>query len=126
MKNLSDLGLLILRISASALMMVHGYGKLQMLLDGGGKEFPALIGNEPVSLILAIIGEFVAPILIIIGFKTKLSAIPASFTMAVAAFYVHASDPLDKKELALIYFFIFLAIAFTGAGKYSIDGIKKK
>lgn len=124
MKNLSDIGLLILRVVASALMMVHGYSKLQMLLDGGGAEFPALIGNGTVSLVLAVLGEFVAPILIIIGFKTRFAAIPAIITMAVAAFYVHASDPLAKKELAVIYFVIFLAIGLTGAGKYSIDGKK--
>lgn len=124
MKNLSDIGLLILRVVASALMMVHGYSKLQMLLDGGGAEFPALIGNGTVSLVLAVLGEFVAPILIIVGFKTRFAAIPAIITMAVAAFYVHASDPLAKKELAVIYFVIFLAIGLTGAGKYSIDGKK--
>ncbi|GLB49244.1 DoxX family protein [Neptunitalea lumnitzerae] len=121
MKNLTDIGLLILRVAASCLMMVHGYQKLQLLLDGGGKEFPALIGSGSVSLVLAVIGEFLAPLFIIVGFKTRFAAIPAAITMAVAAFYVHASDPLQQKELALIYFFIFLGLAFTGAGKISID-----
>lgn len=126
MKTTYDLGLAILRVAFSALMMVHGYGKLQMLLDGGGAEFPGVLGlNGSISLVLAVIGEFVAPILIIIGFKTKWAAIPTVITMAVAAFMIHGNDPLAKKELALIYFFAFLAIALTGGGKFSIDGMKK-
>ena len=48
-------------------------------------------------------------------------AIPALITMLVAAFVVHASDPIGTKEKALFYAIAFLALAFTGAGKYSID-----
>lgn len=127
MKNLSDVGLLILRVAASVLMMTHGYSKLKMLMDGASKEFPSIFGEGTgtISLVLAIVGEFVAPIFIIVGFKAKFAAIPAATTMAVAAFMVHAKDALNIKELALIYFFIFVSILFTGAGKYSVDGLKK-
>jgi putative oxidoreductase len=41
--------------------------------------------------------------------------------MLVAAFIVHDSDPISTKEKALFYAISFLAIAFTGPGKYSID-----
>ena len=62
-----------------------------------------------------------APALIVAGLATRLSAIPAAFTMAVAAFVVHASDPLAKKEMALVYFAAFLAIALLGPGRWSLD-----
>jgi putative oxidoreductase len=42
--------------------------------------------------------------------------------MIVAAFIVHAADPLATKEKAILYLIGFAAIAFLGAGKYSIDG----
>ena len=65
--NKTDLGLALLRISFSALMLTHGFGKLQMLLNGD--EFASVLGmGSKLSLILAVIGEFIAPILIIIGF----------------------------------------------------------
>jgi putative oxidoreductase len=120
-KTNKDLGLLILRVGASALMLTHGYGKFLKLFTDP-TDFGDPIGLGPtVSLILAVIGEFIAPLFIIVGYKTKLASIPALITMLVAAFVVHASDPIGRKEKALLYAICFLAIAFTGAGKYSID-----
>lgn len=123
MKNslLIHLGLALLRIVPSALLMTHGYPKLQKLISGN-TEFlnPIGIGQAP-SLFLTVIGEFVCPILLIIGFKTRWAAIPAAITMFVAGFIVHASDPLDKKELALLYLIVFVVIFLLGPGKYSVD-----
>ena len=120
-KTNKDLGLFILRVGASVLMLTHGYGKFLKLFTDP-TDFGDPIGLGPtISLILAVIGEFIAPLMIIIGYKTKLAAIPALITMLVAAFVVHASDPIGTKEKALFYAVCFLAIAFTGAGKYSID-----
>ncbi|MGS2763231.1 DoxX family protein [Sinomicrobium sp. M5D2P9] len=121
--NSSGLGLALLRICASALIMTHGFGKLQMLLNGGEIEFPDPVGvGAKTSLILAVIGEFIAPILVIIGFKTRWATIPTVITMIVAAFVVHGSDPLAKREMALLYLVIFVAIGLLGPGKFSIDG----
>jgi putative oxidoreductase len=120
-KTSKDFGLLILRIGVSALMLTHGYGKFLKLFTDP-TDFGDPIGLGPtISLLLTVIGEFVAPIFIFIGYKTKLAAIPALITMLVAAFIVHDSDPISTKEKALFYAISFLAIAFTGPGKYSID-----
>jgi len=119
---LNNLGLALLRVIPSGIMLfVHGLPKLQKLL-AGNFEFadPIGIGAAP-SLFLTVIGEFVAPLLIIIGFKTRFAAIPAAITMFVAAFVIHGADPFAKKELALLYFVFFLIIALVGPGKYSID-----
>ncbi len=123
MKNnlLVHLGLAILRILPSAFMLTHGIPKFQKLISGN-TEFPNPlgIGSAP-SLFLTVVGEFLCPILIIIGFKTRWAAIPAAITMAVAAFVVHGSDPFGKKELALLYFVCFAVVFLLGPGKYSID-----
>ncbi|CAM3373421.1 DoxX family protein [Zobellia roscoffensis] len=117
---LKDIGLALLRISASAMMAVHGYGKLQMLINGVEFADPIGIGATP-SLFLAVLAELVCPILIIFGFKTRWVAIPTAVTMAVAAFLIHGADPFQKKELALIYFAVFVSIILLGPGKFSID-----
>ncbi|TVZ14054.1 DoxX family protein [Maribacter sp. MAR_2009_72] len=123
MKNplFKDVGLAFFRIAVSAMMLTHGLPKFLKLISGNF-EFgdPIGIGAAP-SLFLAVIGEFICPLLIIIGFKTRLSAIPAAITMAVAAFIAHGADPFGTKEKALLYLVAFITLALVGPGKYSID-----
>jgi putative oxidoreductase len=120
-----NIGLFILRVVPSAAMLVHGMPKLMKLINGQ-MTFADPIGlGEPTSLILAVIGEVVAPILLIIGLKTRLSAVPAAITMAVALFIVHGDDAFKKQELALLYLTFFVAIIFLGGGAYSLDGLLK-
>ena len=118
---LKDIGLAILRILPSIMMLTHGLPKFQKLISGNF-EFgdPIGIGAAP-SLFLAVIGEFVCPILLILGFKTRWVAIPSAITMLVAAAIVHADDPFGNKEKALLYLVVFICIALLGPGKYSID-----
>ena len=53
---------------------------------------------------------------------------PLLITMLVAALIIHAEDPWARKELALLYAVPAIALIFTGAGRFSIDGLiwKKK
>ncbi|UII79407.1 DoxX family protein [Flagellimonas sp. CMM7] len=123
MKNniLIHLGLALLRIVPSAFMLTHGYPKFQNLISGN-TDFPNPLGiGQAPTLFLTVIGEFLCPILLIIGFKTRWAAIPSAITMLVAAIVVHGADPFGKKELALLYATIFIVIFLLGPGKYSID-----
>ncbi|MGJ8593745.1 MAG: DoxX family protein [Aquaticitalea sp.] len=124
-KNHTDLALLLLRVGFGVLMLTHGIPKLQMLSDPSTFGDPIGLGPT-VSLILALIGEVVAPIFLIVGYKTKWFAIPAFITMMVAAFIVHAEDDLGTKEKALLYLITFLVIFLAGAGKFSLDGMRKR
>lgn len=120
-------GLLILRVGISAGMLMHGWPKLEKLIAGGNIRFsdPLDIGATP-SLILAVLGEFVAPIIIILGLKTRLAALPAAITMAVAFFMVHAHDAFKDREMAFLYLIGFTVLIFTGGGKFSLDGALDK
>ncbi len=123
MKNnlLIHLGLALLRIAPSAFMLTHGLPKFQKLISGN-TEFPDPLGiGQTPSLFLTVIGEFICPILIIVGFKTRWASIPSAITMLVAALVVHGADPFGKKELALLYAIVFIVIFLLGPGKYSID-----
>lgn len=124
-KNFTDLGLLILRVGFSGMMLTHGIPKIGKLFETPIKFLDPIGVGEIPSLILALIGEVIAPILIIIGFKTKLATIPVIITMIVAAFVIHAADPLSVKEKAILFLIGFVVILFTGPGKYAIDNSKK-
>ncbi len=124
-KNFTDAALLLLRVGFAGMMLTHGIPKLSMLSDPSTFADPLGVGTT-LSLILALIGEVVAPIFLIVGFKTKWAAVPAFITMAVAAFVVHAKDDLGTKELALLYFIAFLVLFLAGAGRYSLDGMRKR
>jgi putative oxidoreductase len=73
--------------------------------------------------------ELVAGLLIAVGLFTRCAAIVASGTMAVAYvqfhwrfdFGSHFFPVVNKGELALVYSFLFLYIAFRGPGKWSVD-----
>ncbi|WP_337251678.1 DoxX family protein [Maribacter halichondriae] len=92
------------RITMSILLLTHGFPKFQKLISGNF-EFgdPIGIGAAP-SLFLAVIGEFICPLLIIIGFKTRWAAIPSAITMMVAAFIVHSQDPFGTQRKGVVVF----------------------
>ena len=117
-----DAGLLVLRIGVGALMLTHGIPKLLKLFSGEEIMFadPFGFGME-FTLLLAVFAEFVCSLLIIIGLGTRLAVIPLIITMLTAFLIVHAEDPFQRKELAAFYFLVYVVIAITGAGKYSLD-----
>ena len=113
--------LLIYRSGISLMMMTHGFSKLTRLLEGQVSFADPLGFGQTATLLLAILAEFIALMLIILGWKTRYAAIPVVGVMSVAAFMVHAADPFAQKELALLYLLAFLMVVFVGPGKYSLD-----
>ena len=123
-----DIAALLLRLGFGLNMLVgHGWGKFLKLFSGEEIQFPSILGLSPtLGLSLAVLGEFVACIFIIIGYKTKYAAVFAIATMAVAAFIAHGSDPWfargePSKEMAILYLVGFTSIYFMGSGKFSLD-----
>lgn len=118
----ASFGLLVLRVAAGAAMAgAHGWGKL---LSFGEKAatFPDPLGiGRPFSMAGAVGAEFFCAILVALGLGTRVAAVPLVFTMGIAALMIHANDPFGQKEKAVLFLVIFLALAFTGAGSYSLD-----
>ena len=122
-EKLAAVGLLLLRVSVGATMALqHGLGKA-MRFSTLSEKFPDPIGvGSTASLSLALLGELLCPIALVLGLLTRLATIPLLTTMLVAAFVIHGGDPFKKKELALLYAAGATTLLLTGAGAYSIDG----
>ena len=137
----TSIGLLILRLGAGGYMASHGWGKLQMLLSGDYAMFgdPIGIGTTP-SVVLITFAEFFCALLVMIGLGTRFAAVPVVIAMGVAAIAVHGADPWSmetaakaffagtsktwsSKEPALMFLISFLALVFTGAGRFSLDAL---
>jgi len=123
-----NVGKLLLRVSLGALMLFHGVKKFNSGVEG----MKGLISSAgfPEALVYGTyVGEILVPILLIVGLMTRVSALVYSFTMAFAIYLVHANDIfiINAKtgglviELPLLYLLSALALAFLGAGKYSLD-----
>ena len=119
--NAADWAVLILRVGISLLMVTHGYAKLSKFISGD-HAFADPIGiGEELSLMLTIGAEFFCSILLIIGLASRAVLIPLLFTMLVVLFIVHANDPFDKKEHALLFIIPYITLLFTGPGRFSLD-----
>ncbi len=118
-----DIGLLILRVIVGVFMMTHGWVKLSNF-GVMSEHFPAMLGmSSKMALSMIVFAEFFCSIALILGFLTRLSSIPLIVGMGVAAFFAHVADPFAVRELALLYFSIYIVFLITGAGRFSIDRI---
>lgn len=123
----TDLGILILRLLVAGLLIFHGIGNLMsgyafikgMMTQSGLPEFLSYG---------AFIGEIVAPILIIVGYKVRWASLFVVLTMLTAILTTHAGEifALNKFggwaiELQAFYLFGAVAIFFTGAGNYVLN-----
>jgi putative oxidoreductase len=121
-----DLALLLLRAMTAAFMFFgHGMAKFNSFSTLQA-TFPDPVGLGPTSsLVLAIFAELICSALLFVGLATRVACVPLVITMLVAAGWVHAEDPWQKKELALLYVVPFLAILLAGPGMFSIDALLK-
>jgi len=126
--NNPDLGKLLLRLSVGGLMLFHGIFKLQ---HGYGFIEKMLVKvNLPDYMSHGIlVGEILAPVMIVFGFNTRLAALLEAFVMVMAVYLVHMGDLASFNdhggyalELQALYLFGSLAILFLGAGRYSLGG----
>jgi putative oxidoreductase len=122
-----DTGKLILRLTIGGLLLLHGISKLingigflvQML---EGKGLPGVMAYG------VYIGEVIAPILLILGFRARIGAILVALNMLVAISLVHTKEilTLGKSggwaiELPALFLLGAIAILFLGAGRYAMS-----
>ena len=106
---MNNIALLLIRIVfAGSMLYGHGLSKFYRLIEGDlSFANPIGIGEAP-TLVLAVFSEFLAPLFILVGYKTKIFSFFPAATMFVAAFIVHLSDPFARKEKAILNAFVTL------------------
>ena len=120
-----DLGLLLIRISAGGLMLLHGVPKL-FNFSARWHTFSDPLGiSSEFSFILCVFAEFFCAVFLIAGAFTRVALVPLIVNMIVIVFVVHGADPWGKKEIALFYLFVYSALFLTGPGKYSLDEARR-
>lgn len=120
---LTDAGLLVMRLAIGGFMAFgHGWGKLVGFAEKSATfPDPLHLGSSAVSLALVVFAEVACSLLLVAGLFTRLAAIPLAFTMMVAAFVIHGSDPFATKEKALLFLIAYLMLLLTGPGRWSLD-----
>ncbi|MCF8236335.1 MAG: DoxX family protein [Bacteroidales bacterium] len=123
----NNLGLLILRLAVSILLLLHGINKV---IHGiGGIENMLAEKGLPAFIAWGVyLGEVITPLLVIIGYRTRLFSLVMVANMLVIML-VFKNDVLFslagtgawKLELQGLYLFGSLALFFTGAGRYAVS-----
>jgi putative oxidoreductase len=104
------------------MLSAHGWRKLLKAVGDDPIRFADPIGvGEPMSLYLTVFSEVLCSALLVLGLFARGVLVPLVITMLVAIFMIHFSDPFAKKELAIIYTTVYVAIFALGPGKFSLD-----
>ncbi|WP_417565393.1 DoxX family protein [Marinobacter sp.] len=122
----ADLGKLIIRLTLGGLILFHGIAKL---FSGVG-FIEGELASHGLPTVLAygvFIGELLAPLMVILGYQTRIGALLIVFNMLVAIALVHTNQLLTLSgnggwALELQGFFLFTAVAviFLGPGRYKL------
>ena len=106
------------RLLVGLLFAPHGAMKVFGMF--GGTASPAFSAMWIVGIF-----ELVGGLAIALGFFTRLAAVSGALLMLIAYFKAHASQGLlpivNKGELAVLYFAVFLVLTVWGAGKWSLE-----
>jgi putative oxidoreductase len=124
----ADLGKLVLRLALGLLILLHGIAKLRGGLDPivGMVQAHGLPGFVAYG---ALVGEVLAPLMVLAGFHARIGAVLVAFNMLVAFALAHLGQlgQLNQQggwalELQGMFLATAVAIALIGPGRYSVNG----
>ena len=123
---MEDTGKLVLRLALGILILLHGIAKLK---GGIGFLGPMVtgIGLPPWFAYGVYIGEVLAPIMLIVGFYSRVGAFIIFINMIFAVVLMHRPDlfSLGKQggyalELQAMFMFVALGLTFMTPGRYAL------
>jgi putative oxidoreductase len=122
-----DAGKAVLRVSLSLLLLLHGVDKL---VHGLGPVLDIVVARGLPGFLAygVLLGEVIAPLFVLFGYRARIAALVIVVNMGTAIYLAHASELFHlgehggwAVELAGLYLSGALAVAFLGAGRYSIS-----
>ncbi len=122
----ADLGKLLVRLAVGGLLLFHGIAKL---FNGIGFIEGLLVShNLPAVLAYGVyIGEILAPLMVIVGYQTRIGALLIVINMIIAIVLAHTHELLALSrngglalELQLFFLITAAAVIFLGPGKYKL------
>jgi putative oxidoreductase len=120
--QLFNWGMFCFRVLVSMeLIVAHGLKKV-----GVGVQEAEHIPNplqlpEAFNSGFAVAANLFFPVMVILGFCTRLATLPTLAVTLTGYFVVHGHGTLLEKDIPFMYSLAFLLIAVVGPGKYSID-----
>ena len=121
-----DFSLFLLRLAGGGLMIKHGFDKLIHFNDKVRTFSDPLHIGSTLSLSLVIFAEFFCATLIVFGLLTRLAAIPLVICFSIVLFVIHRGEVWGEGESAALFLAVYLALLFTGPGKFSLDRLLGK
>jgi putative oxidoreductase len=121
-----DLAKLIVRLSCGMLFLhglnsaMHGIDHIKNMVRNAGLPEFISYGN--------LVGEFIAPVFVILGFKSRIAALIVALNMLLSILIAHRDIAFQRNEfggwmieLNIFYMLTALAVFFGGAGRYSLS-----
>lgn len=121
-------GKLILRLALGSLILFHGVAKL---IGGvGGLSGMVTAAGLPAFVTYGVyVGEVVAPILVLLGWYSRIGASLIAINMLFAIALAHRAELFEigksggwALELQGMFLFTAIAIALMGPGRFSVNG----
>jgi putative oxidoreductase len=122
-----NVGKLILRLALGVLILCHGIAKL----TGGIGGISGMVTAHGLPAFFAygvLVGEVIAPLMILAGFYARIGAMIVVVNMLFAIWLVHRGDVFALNgqggwaiELQGMYLFTALALVLIGSGKFGIN-----
>ena len=123
----ADLGRLLLRITLGVCVLLHGIAKLQGGVDGIAQGLHG-IGLPGFIAYGVYLGEIVGPLLLILGWYSRLGAGLVAINMVFAIAIAHRADLFKLGEhgnwvleLQGMYLVTAIALALMGPGRFGIN-----
>lgn len=125
--TMGDLGRLTLRVALGVLILLHGVSKLRNGL-GPVEEMVAAHGLPGFVSYGVLVGEVLAPVLILTGFYARIGALLVAVNMLFAFALAHMAQlgQLNEQggwalELQGMYLAAAVALALLGPGRYAVN-----
>lgn len=103
------------------LFRVHGMKKFR--IQNGQKEHVPnpLHLPEKLNALVATFSDTVVPVLVAIGFGTRLFLLPSIGVTAIGYFIVHRNDDIEVRDVPYMYTLSMLFLLAVGPGTFSVD-----